>query len=56
MSFKHKHNTIIEVSFFSMFDDSYEILVETPSYTKQNVTRAFMDCIKDFNEKTLSSA
>ncbi len=38
-----------------MFDDGYKILVEMPSYTKQSVARAFMDCTKDFNEKTLCS-
>ncbi len=32
------------------------ILVETPSYTRQCVARVFMDCKKDFNEKTLCIA
>ncbi len=56
MSFKRKHNTTIEVNVFSMFDDGYEMLVETPSYTKQSVARVFMDCTKDFNEKTSCNA
>jgi hypothetical protein len=42
--------------FFSMFDYGYEILVETPSSTKQCVVRAFMDYMKDFIEKTLCNA
>jgi hypothetical protein len=33
-NFKCKCNIIIEVSFFSMFDDGYEIFVEMPSYMK----------------------
>jgi len=34
-----------------MFDDGYEILVVTPSYTGQCVVKAFMECTKNFIKK-----
>ncbi len=38
--------------FFLFYDDGYEIPMEKPSYIKQCVVKVFINCTKDFNEKT----
>ncbi len=46
---------LLKKVFFQCFMMAMKYLWK-PSYTKQCVIRVFMDCTKDFNEKTLCSA